>query len=122
MYGTEIENKKRTIVHFTCQERKKKGKKKTWVITHAQSKWCEHYPLVGTQHTPTIFFIKKFKKQYENIKTPLITHVNQCESKKKKKNLQVQTLFLVFSNYNKKLYSICMNCFYSVSFLFLNSE
>ena len=25
---TEIENKNRTIVHFTCQEREKKGKKR----------------------------------------------------------------------------------------------
>lgn len=97
-------------------------KKETWMTTHTQSTWCEHYPLVGTQHTSTMFFIKKFKKQHENIKMPLIIHVNQCESKKKKKNLQVQTLFLVFSNYKQKLYSICMNCFYSVSFLFFNSE
>jgi hypothetical protein len=119
---TEIENKNRTIVHFTCQEREKKGKKRNmddnthavYMVRTLPPRWYATYV--------NNFFIKKFKKQHENIKMPLIIHVNQCESKKKKKNLQVQTLFLVFSNYKQKLYSICMNCFYSVSFLFFNSE
>jgi hypothetical protein len=115
----KLKTKIEQLCTLLARREKRKEKKETWMITHTQSTWCEHYPLVGTQHTSTTFFIKKFKKQHENIKTPLIIHVNQCESKKRKKISKYKHYFLSFPITNKNYIQFAWIAFIQFPFYFL---